>query len=228
MPDPRRVGPRWAWIPLIGCLMPAALANPAPDLANGQDINELCAGCHGEFGQGGKGGEYPRLASQPASFLIRQLELFRERQRPNLAMIEYVDHRQMPDRDIADVSAYLSSLTLPTRLAADEAPQDALARLEQAKRVLNIPLAPGDLARGEALYNKECRACHGRDGWGDAAKGMPLLAGQYTDYLWRQVKKYRDRVRIHDPDDPEDTLLEAFSDQDLGDIFAFLSSVDDR
>ena len=29
---------------------------------NGEEINEVCAGCHGEFGQGEKDGEYPRLA----------------------------------------------------------------------------------------------------------------------------------------------------------------------
>ena len=96
-----------------------ALAAEAPleiDPLNGEEINEVCAGCHGEFGEGGKQGEYPRLAGQPAAFLVHQLELFRERARPNIAMVEYVDHRQMPDQDIADVSAYLAAIELPTRL----------------------------------------------------------------------------------------------------------------
>ena len=54
-----------------------------------------------------------------------------------------------------------------------------------------------------------------------------MLAGQYTSYLWRQVRKYRDGIRIHDEDAPEERLLSDFSDTELGDIFAYLSTVDD-
>ncbi len=89
-------------------LCASALASGA-DLDNGADINQVCAGCHGEFGQGGKDGEYPRLAGLPAAFIARQLHLFRNRERPNLAMIEYIDERQMPDKDIADVAAFLAA-----------------------------------------------------------------------------------------------------------------------
>lgn len=74
-----------------------------PDMDNGEEINELCAGCHGVYGEGGKQGEYPRIAGQPYQFLVDQLVLFRERKRPNLAMVEYVDERQMPDADIQDI-----------------------------------------------------------------------------------------------------------------------------
>ncbi len=43
------------------------------DPDNGQDINELCAGCHGETGEGGGDGEYPRLAGLPAKYLAGQM-----------------------------------------------------------------------------------------------------------------------------------------------------------
>jgi len=200
------------------------------DAANGEEINEVCAGCHGELGQGGKQGEYPRLAGQPAAFLVRQLELFRERERPNLAMVEYVDHRQMPDDDIADIAAFLAAIELPTRLPPiDESDPsyNALERLRQAEKVMQIPRAAGDAQTGERVYRKECGSCHGREGWGDRGEGVPMLAGQYTNYLWRQVAKYRDGIRIHDPEDPEDRLLAEFTQDDLQNIFAYLSTVDD-
>jgi len=54
-----------------------------------------------------------------------------------------------------------------------------------------------------------------------------MLAGQYTEYLWRQVEKLRKRIRIHDPEEPDEELLNDFSDQEIRDIFAYLSSVDD-
>ena len=75
-----------------------ALAEPSQiDMDNGEEINEVCAGCHGEYGEGGKQGEYPRIAGQPPAVPVDQLILFRERKRPNLAMVvEYVDDRQIP------------------------------------------------------------------------------------------------------------------------------------
>jgi cytochrome c553 len=216
----------------------AALGNPyssvaatsQTDLRNGADINELCAGCHGEAGQGGKAGEYPRVAGQPQEFLAKQLRLFRERKRTNLAMVEYVDHRQLPDADILDISAFLASLKLPTKLPPidESAPGfDALERLYQSKRVIQIPLAEGDVAAGAKLYRKECTSCHGRTGQGDPEQAVPLLAGQYTAYLWRQVDKYLSGERIHDESAPDDELLKDFSREQIRDLFAYLSTLDD-
>lgn len=200
------------------------------DLENGEDINEVCAGCHGEFGQGGSDGEYPRLAGMPIAFIARQLHLFRDRKRPNMAMIEYVDERQMPDSDIQDIAAFLAGITLKTKLppANESDPDfDAYARLLESKQVMQIPRVDGDQEHGKNIYRKECASCHGKLGEGDHEKAVPMLTGQYTDYLWRQVEKYRNRIRIHDPDAPEDQLLKEFSDTELQDIFAYLSVLDD-
>ncbi len=201
------------------------------DVDNGEEINEVCAGCHGEFGQGGKEGEYPRLAGQPMDFLALQLHLFRDRKRLNLPMAQYMDERQMPDDDIQDISRYLAEITLKTRLSAvdTEAPGfDAYARLLESKKLMQIPRAEGDTGKGGKTYRKECASCHGRTGEGDNKKAVPMLSGQYTNYLWRQVEKYRNKIRIHDPSDPEeDELLNDFSNEELQDIFAWLSTMDD-
>ncbi len=200
------------------------------DPANGQEINELCSGCHGEFGQGGKDGEYPRVASQPLEFIANQLRLFRDRKRKNFAMVEYIDDRQLPESDIYDISRYLSEITLKTQLAPvdENAPDfDAYARLLESKMIMQIPRAEGDIERGERIYNKECDSCHGKGGWGNHRNAGPMLAGQYTNYLWRQVEQLRTKQRIHDEESPEEELLNEFSDQDLTDIFAYLSVMDD-
>ena len=84
--------------------------NP-PDLEIGEEINETCAGCHGEFAEGGKDGEYPRLAGLPAAYIENQLRLFRDRIRPNIPMLEYLDKGQMPEQDIVDVSAFMASIS---------------------------------------------------------------------------------------------------------------------
>ena len=199
-----------------------------PDM--GAEINELCAGCHGEYGQGGKDGAYPRVAGQPLEFIRNQLRLFRDRVRKNFAMVEYIDHRQLPEEDIYQISRYLSEIELKTQLPPaneDDPDFDAYARLLASKQTMQIPKAAGDVARGEKIYNKECDTCHGKQGWGNEKKAVPMLAGQYTSYLWMQVKKLRKLQRIHDVDSPNEELLNEFSDQDLTDIFAYLSVMDD-
>jgi cytochrome c553 len=199
------------------------------DYDNGEEINELCAGCHGEFAQGGKNGEYPRLAGMSAAFITKQMVLFRDRRRPNMPMLEYVDERQFPDEEIADIAAYLSQQQLATKLSPlKEGPEfDAFERLEEAKRVLNIAAYPGDVELGRRLYNRECRSCHGREGGGDVDKAVPMLAGQYTNYLQRQVQKYLNGIRIHDEDDPQNELLAEFSAEEIEAILAYLSVADD-
>ncbi len=199
-----------------------------PDI--GEEINEVCAGCHGEYGEGGKEGEYPRLAGMSRVFIAQQLYLFRDRKRPNLAMVEYVDDRQMPNSDILDVSRFLEEIKLRTRLPeVDENASDfnAYERLLEAKHTMQIPRAEGDADLGRKLYRRECASCHGRDGWGDLEEAVPMLTGQYTNYLWRQVKKYREGIRIHDPGNPDEKLLLEFSDLELKNIFAFISIADD-
>lgn len=219
-------------LPVLMCLvlLQSPLQAREPDMLVGEEINEMCAGCHGEYGEGGKQGVYPRLAGMPAAFLEQQLHLFRDRKRTNLAMVEYVNERQMPDEDIQDVSAYLAALELSTRLAPidENAPGfDALARLEEAKRVLQIPRVEGDIVAGQKLYKRECASCHGSDGMGDIADAVPMLAGQYTVYLKRQVEKYLEGLRIHDPSAPEDRLLAEFSEAELHNIFAYVATLDD-
>ena len=43
------------------------------------------------------------------------------------------------------------------------------------------------LDHGEILYQRQCSACHGTDGGGDAATTVPRVAGQHYTYLLRQL-----------------------------------------
>ncbi|MDH5766417.1 MAG: c-type cytochrome [Gammaproteobacteria bacterium] len=203
--------------------------NP-PDLEIGEEINETCAGCHGEFAEGGKDGEYPRLAGLPASYIENQLRLFRDRKRPNIPMLEYLDKGQLPEQEIVDVSAYMQSIQLikklPPLVEGDDF--DAYERMMLTKRFLNIARIEGDIKKGQKLYKRECRTCHGREAEGNQDKGIPMLAGQYTKYLKKQVKLFIAKKRIHDTDAPDEELLADFSTTELDNIFAYLSVIDDE
>ena len=217
----------WWILPVTLCALPL-MAAPA-DLDNGEEINEVCAGCHGEFGEGGKDGEYPRLAGLPASYMEKQLHLFRDRKRPNLPMLEYIDERQFPDQEITDISAYLENIELVTQLppVTSSSDFDAYERMMMTKKLLNIARLEGDIKAGKKLYKRECRSCHGRKAEGKSDKGIPMLAGQYSQYLNRQFELYRKKLRIHEQDDPDNQLLSSLSQQQLDELLAYLSILDD-
>ena len=214
-------------LPLL-FLLPALLFSAtgyAQNLEKGKEINTVCAGCHGEFGQGGSRGEYPRIAGQRVGYLIDQLKSFRARKRVNLPMYPYTQERELPDEDIKDVAAYLASIELPTKWPVFKESDDALTRLTLTERVMIIPRVTGNLANGEAIYKKQCVTCHAANGMG---RGMfPMLVGQYTAYLKRQMDKYVKGERPHD-EEGIGGLLNALKEEDMQDILAYLTLIQEQ
>ncbi len=197
----------------------------AADLEKGKEINVTCAGCHGEHGQGGKKGEYPRIGGQRAGYLEEQLRNFRTKKRINIPMYPYTHPRELSDEDIVDVSAYLASIRLPTRPPVFKGDEDALTRLLAMEKVMIIPRVEGNIDRGSKHYQEHCANCHAKDGMGRS--DFPMLVGQYTNYLKRQMDAYRAKERPHDEDKPGG-VLDLFSDEDIQDILAYLTSIQPR
>jgi cytochrome c553 len=196
----------------------------AADLDKGKEINGTCAACHSDNGQGGKKGEYPRIAGQQVKYLESQLKSFRSRSRVNIPMFPYTQERELSDEDIKDVSAYLNSIELDTKMPTYTGNEDALTKLLMADRVMIVPRVDGDIANGEKLYQKQCSACHGKTGKG---RGMfPMLVGQYTNYLQRQVDLYLNGDRPHDEEGTVG-VLNGLKPQDVQDILAYLTSIQD-
>ena len=198
------------------------------DMEYGEEINETCAGCHGVFGQGSIEGEYPRIAGLDAAYIAKQLKDFKERKRINIPMIPFANERELPGDDVRIISEYLASIQLPTKLQPiDEENFDALERLHASKRVVNIKDIPGDKELGRKVYEDECSTCHAKDGYGSKKKRAPMLAGQYSEYLWRQIMNYRSGDRLHD-DDPDDAeIFNEISDAEFDGMLAYLATLDD-
>ncbi len=197
------------------------------DIEYAEEINETCAGCHGEYGEGSSDGEYPRLAGLDAEYIARQLQYFKTRERLNIPMIPYATERELPEEDIELISIYLSQIKLASKLPPlEEETFDAFERLQQSKLVINIARYPGNIESGHRLYQEECAGCHGRTGEGDASKQYPPLSGQYSQYLIRQIDNFRSSERLHD--DPRDAkIFQGFSEAEINNILAFLSVQDD-
>ena len=194
----------------------------AQNLERGKEINGTCAGCHGEFGQGGKRGEYPRIAGQRQAHIKDQLRAFRLRTRLNMPMYPYTQERELPDVDLEDVSAYLASIELPTQWPEFKDDDDALTRLTAVDKVMIIPRAPGNLDNGRTIYQKNCVTCHARDGMGRGK--FPRLVGQYTSYLKKQMDSFVNGERSHD-EEVMVGILNQFKEQDLLDVLAYLTSI---
>ena len=152
--------------------MPAAAA-PAADAgavaaARGEALYATCSACHGVSGMGQPEGPAPVLAAQHASVLVKQLADYRDGGRWDPRM-EHVARLRAVERpqDLADLAAFISRLDVPS------------------------PAATGtgaSLAAGARIFVMDCAGCHGATGQGDAARGVPRLAGQHHGYLRRQVQ----------------------------------------
>ncbi len=209
-------------LPLLLAGVLASSAAVAVDLEKGKEINGTCAACHGDQGAGGKKGEYPRIAGQRVAYIENQLKNFRSRTRVNIPMYPYTQERELSDEDIKDIAAYLAGIELSNKMPIFKGTEDALTRLQMVDRVMIIPRAEGNLDHGQAIYQKQCAACHGKTGKG---RGMfPMLVGQYTNYLKRQVDLYLKGDRPHDEEGTVG-VLNGLKEQDVQDILAYLTSI---
>ena len=173
----------------------AAAMELTPDIASGERLyRKLCAECHGEDGWGSTGGEYPQLAGQHRSVIVKQLADIRAGNRDNPKMFPIVEESQMGGpQAIADIAAYISTLLMDSFPAAGE----------------------GDrLPEAEVLYRKTCARCHGLNGEGNFDLHYPLIQGQHFRYLLRQLRWIRDGQRKNANPDMA-ALIRQLDDADL-------------
>lgn len=224
----------------LGSSTPHA-AVPEGQQDSGKEIYGPCAACHGDLGQGGKRGEYPRIAGQRAAYIEYSLKKFRSRERINIPMFPYTQERELPDTDIKAVAEYLAGIVLPTKIPEFKPTDDALTRLLAMEKVLIIPKLDGDLANGGKLYKEECAYCHGTDGRGKTR--FPMLIGQYANYLQKQMDAYLKGERPHDAVEDEEEedakpkaksppkkagVLNRLTERDIQDILAYITRLQDE
>lgn len=83
--------------------------------------------------------------------------------------------------------------------------------------------AAGDAAKGKQL-TYTCQGCHGVTGYKNAYPNyhVPRIGGQSTQYLVNALTEYKAGKRKHPTMQAQ---AESFSDQDIADIAAYLSSL---
>jgi cytochrome c553 len=141
-----------------------------------------CAACHGADGNSVTP-DWPMLAGQHASYIVRQLQAFKEGERTDVTMKPFAD--MLSDQDMLDVAAFFASQT-PTPKGADP----TLVGLGQQIYRGGVP------DRGVAA----CIACHGPEGNGNPLAAYPRVSGQHASYVTKQLNAYRTGDRRSDVD----------------------------
>jgi len=170
--------------PLVGlvAIIIAGTAQAGGSPEAGQAKAATCAACHGIDGNS-QNPEWPSIAGQHESYIIKALRSFKNGGRQNVLMSGMA--MPLSDEDMADLAAYFSS----------------------QKRAGGVA-DPAVVAAGERLYrggNKDtgvpaCLACHGPSGQGNPAAGWPAIAGQHATYSGAQLAAYRSKQRSTDGD----------------------------
>lgn len=115
----------------------------------------------------------------------------------------------------------LAALTAQQETPAAPAPVEAAA-LAAAPAAAPAPLV-GNPETGRTL-TYTCLGCHGIEGYKNAYPSfkVPKIGGQSADYLANALTEYRNGNRKHPTMQAQ---AQSFSEQDIADIAAFLSTV---
>lgn len=185
------------------------------DAAAGKAKAAACAACHGLDGNS-PNPQWPSLAGQPQRYLVRQLEFFRQGaqgpRREADAALMYGMAATLGDQDIADLAAYYAAQKPAERHAEGDE-----ARLEAGQALYR----GGDAATGAPA----CSGCHGPEGWGNDPAGVPRLAGQWAEYLYRQLVAFRDGRRGGDLNGAMQGAVQGLDDERLRAVADYLQGL---
>jgi len=198
---------------------------------NGKGSVPACSSCHGEDGMGSDDLGAPRIASQFAVFLRKQLEDYATDKRKDTTMFVMNDNAKgLSAQDRTDVATYLESI-----------PAGANGKMFFAGSNLKEIAANGGTVglphKGKTLVEwgagardvnpiAACRSCHGYNGRG-APPIYPRIGGQRYVYLVNQLKQWRDGTRTNDPMGQMQAIAKKMSDEDIHNAAAYLTNASD-
>ena len=187
---------------LLGVLGATAAEAAGPLDERGAVKSVTCSACHG-VGGNSRSAAMPIIAGLDAAYFKRQIEAYAGGKRLSAEMEPYA--KQVLDLGVDDVAAYFASRRRePTPVTS---PADAIARGSSAAA--------------------QCASCHGPRGQGDAAQGIPGLAGQAPGYLREQMLLFKAERRS--PGDPAvgavKAMLKTIPDDTFADLAAYYSSL---
>jgi len=175
----------------------------AGDAAAGAQKAAICGACHGTTGNS-INPEWPNLAGQHESYIVAQLQSFKQAKRDNPLMMP--NAAALSDQDMQDLGAHFASQT-PTGLEAD----------------------PSNYKSGEKLYRggdserklPACIACHGPQGKGNGPARYPALRSQHAVYTYNQLKAFAEGRRSTPGNDIMQVIAGKLTDDEMRAIASY-------
>ena len=189
----------------------AVLANESVkkgDATKGKAASAVCSSCHGADGNS-TNPDWPKLAGQGESYLIKQLHDFRANKRAD-AMMTPMAMGIASDEDVLNLAAYFSS----QKQKSGTANKDKVKAGEKIYR-------GGIMASGVAA----CSGCHGPTGEGNSAAKFPRIAGQHAKYAIKQLKAFRAGSRNNDPGKMMRNVAAKMSDTEIEAVAEYISGL---
>lgn len=210
---------------VLACLLGLAVSgsvasaeDPPPDSGEAGDLKEgrsaslrACASCHGVDGNS-EDPATPKLAGQPASWLIKQMLDIRAGAR----LVSEGDCAKAArnEREVRGLGAWFS-----TARATAETPDAALA--QQGADLFRF----GDPAAGIVA----CSSCHNRRGEGydvGIPGGIPALRAQHTVYAEAAMVAYREGTRNNDWNGVMQNVARRLNDEQIASLAAYGASLE--
>ena len=189
----------------------------------GKEKAAACVSCHGDNGNS-MVPTFPKLAQQHASYLIKQLQAFKNGTRNNPIMSSIA--AGLSDDDMADIAAYyadqeVSANQLP--VLDDDEEDEKPAATEAANKADEKDPVQALIAQGSDLYRNgdltrevsACIACHGPFGEGNKPAAFPMLKSQHADYLIKSLTDYKSGERSKNPENIMHMIAKKMSDEEI-------------
>jgi cytochrome c oxidase subunit 2 len=183
------------------------------DVAAGQSQYGVCAACHGPQGEGNAATHAPKLSGQSAAYLKRQILYFKNDMRGAHALDTF--GQQM--------------VPMAAGLADERAVDNVVAYIGTLPDVRAEKTLKGDIANGRSLYTT-CGVCHGAQGQGNLAQGVPRLAGMNDWYLATQLNNFKTGIRGVHPADAYGSQMRFMAamlndDRALNDLLSYVNTL---
>ncbi|MGB5131283.1 MAG: c-type cytochrome [Steroidobacteraceae bacterium] len=175
----------------------------AGDAAAGAQKAAVCGACHGATGSS-VNPEWPNLAGQHESYIVAQLQQFKQATRDNPLMMP--NAAVLSEQDMQDLGAHFASQA-PAGLEAD----------------------PSNYRAGEKLYRggdterrlPACIACHGPQGKGNGPARYPALRAQHSVYTYNQLKAFAEGRRRSPGNDIMQVIAARLTDEEMRAIASY-------
>jgi cytochrome c553 len=199
---------KFAALTLVAVLGWTGSVHAAGTVEAGQAKSATCMACHGMDGNSANP-EWPSLAGQHSSYIIKQLKHFKAGERQNVLMAPMA--MILADQDVEDLAAYFSSQKL---LATGETEP---SKLKLGQKIYRAGIA----SKGVPA----CSGCHGPSGAGIAGAAFPRVGGQHAVYAALQLRNYKSGARATDPSSMMRTITSRLTDEEIDAVASYLQGM---